>query len=572
MNPNNASYPYQINNPTDSQRHEMLEYVLRDEKRKDDLRNIIDSMSPPEDILSISKNRNCKDIKVAVIGSGEAGLASVFELRKIGCNITLFEASQRIGGRVYTYYFDRSNKQYGEFGPMSIPLSHETTWHYINLFNLETAPFVTDNENSLFYIRGGAAFNDQKGRSVSKNIYPKFNLSNKERKKSWIELKETIYLEYLNSLSIEARKELIDIKKEYSTEIKEIDKLSYRSACQNLNLSDEAISMLLYLEGNGHYLNLGFIEFLQKKYTCDSKYNYYIKDGMVNLPYSLYEAICDRNKHAYSDIDRTMLGKVNIKMGSPVVGIYNTESENKVILKYNDSLDKKEVLEEFNYVICAVPFSSLKRIELKPLFSNVKMRAINDMNYEEAQKIYLYCKERFWEKGNLSKRIIGGYSHTDMPLVSIYYPSDHSKQVLSKSGKWIMNSEKFDNESGALLASYSWGQNAVRFGSENIDLQINDVIAYISKIHNISESYIKSIVMDYKSIIWSDIQYIWGGGALSNPQDKVLFSYEVTLPEMDSKVFFAGEHISQKHISQQGALQSGMIVANEVAKQINENY
>ena len=45
---------------------------------------------------------------------------------------------------------------------------------------------------------------------------------------------------------------------------------------------------------------------------------------MVNLPYSLYEAICDRNKHAYSDIDRTMLGKVNIKMGSPVVGIYNT--------------------------------------------------------------------------------------------------------------------------------------------------------------------------------------------------------------------------------------------------------
>jgi monoamine oxidase len=40
------------------------------------------------------------------------------------------------------------------------------------------------------------------------------------------------------------------------------------------------------------------------------------------------------------------------------------------------------------------------------------------------------------------------------------------------------------------------------------------------------------------------------------------------VPEMGNKIFFAGEHISQKHVTQQGALKTGMLTANEVAKQI----
>ncbi len=86
--------------------------------------------------------------------------------------------------------------------------------------------------------------------------------------------------------------------------------------------------------------------------------------------------------------------------------------------------------------------------------------------------------------------------------------------------------------------------------------------------HELPPHYINENFIDYKSLIWSDVQYIWGAGALSKPQEKTLFSYAVTIPEMGNRVFFAGEHISQKHASQQGALQSGMISANEVAKQI----
>ena len=108
-------------------------------------------------------------------------------------------------------------------------------------------------------------------------------------------------------------------------------------------------------------------------------------------------------------------------------------------------------------------------------------------------------------------------------------------------------------------------------GNENAELQIRDAIRYIEKIHNLPLHYIDDNLIDYKSLIWSDVQYIWGAGALSKPEDKILFSYGAKMPEMNNRVFFAGEHISQKHGTQQGSLQSGMIAANEVAERIMIN-
>ncbi len=568
---NNSNYPYQVDNPSDSERYAMLEYILKIQNRSDDLGNINDLMSPPEDITNICQTGCGKNIKVAVIGAGDAGLAAAFELRKIGCNITLFEASQRIGGRVCTYYFGRNKKHYGELGPMSIPVSHETVWHYINLFKINTSPFVNHNDNALFYIRDERAVNDAKGKGVESNIYPKFNLSQIERKKTWFELHEKIYIKYLSSLTAELRKELIQVKSEYSKNIKDIDKLSYRNALENVDLSQDSISMIGHLEGKEQFFSLSLTEILQQYYTADFEYTYRITDGMINLPHSLYEALCDKNEEAYKGISKEQLGEIEIKMGFPVSGIYNSSSKDKAILKYMDYRDNKERSGEFDYVICAIPFSSMRRMEIKPLFTTSKMQAINEMNYEVAHKIYLYLKERFWETGSPSKKIVGGCSFTDLPLSSIYYPSDHAKAIPNKFKKWALKPGSSPEEAGVLLASYSWCQNAMRFGNENPELQISDVIKYIERIYNLPPHYIDENLIDYKSLIWSDIQYIWAAGALSKPEDKTLFSYAVTVPEMGGKVFFAGEHISQKHVSQQGALQTGMIAANEVAKQINNN-
>ncbi|WP_258802385.1 FAD-dependent oxidoreductase, partial [Hafnia paralvei] len=147
-------------------------------------------------------------------------------------------------------------------------------------------------------------------------------------------------------------------------------------------------------------------------------------------------------------------------MGATVNEIQDYLSENKIILKYTDSINNKERSEEFDYVVCAIPFSSLRRIEIKPSFTTSKMQAINEMNYAIAHKIYLYLRKRFWEMGSVSKKIIGGYSFTDLPVVSICYPSDHSKPIPGKYGKWTMETGSNNEEAGVLLAAYSWCQDA----------------------------------------------------------------------------------------------------------------
>lgn len=568
---NNLNYIYQVDNPSDCERYNMLEHALKMQNRVEDLNNIIDLMSPPKDITYICPSGSAKDIKVAIIGAGEAGLSAAFELRKIGCKITLFEASQRIGGKVYTYYFDRNNRKFGEFGEMSIPISHYTTWHYINLFNLETSPFVNNNNNALFYIRDERAVNDPKGKLVAKKIHPKFGLSKGDKRKLREQADKEVYLKYLNSLTIEERRELIEIKDKYSEGIKEIDKLSYRKAYEKAGFTEEAISMLGYIDESKQFFQLSLTEILQKYYTADSEFNYYIKDGMINLPLSLYRALLEDNEKIYKSIDKNQLGSVDIKMGTPIEGIYKSELENKVTLKYTEDETRKENLEKFDYVICTIPFQSLRRVDIKPNFNAKKIQAINEMNYEISQKIYLYLKERFWEMGGKSRGIVGGRTSTDLPLGSIYYPSDHSKAVNDKYGDYILKSGTSPKDPGVLLASYSWGKEAMILGNENLKLQISDVIRYIEKVHNLQPHYINDNLIDYKSLIWSDVEYIWGSGTLSKPEDKILFSYDVKLPEMGNRVFFAGEHISQKHGTQQGSLQSGMIAANEVAEQIMGN-
>ena len=179
----------QPNNPTYEERDNMLKSALEEVGRIEDYDNIKELLAPKENITNIIPPGKGKGIKIGIIGGGVAGLSSAFELRKLGFDITIFEKQkERIGGRIYTYYFDRDKKMYGELGAMRIPVSHGTTWHYIDIFELETRPFVQENENGIIYIRNKRARNDPDGRSVMKKIYPEFNLSTFEKNISWKEI------------------------------------------------------------------------------------------------------------------------------------------------------------------------------------------------------------------------------------------------------------------------------------------------------------------------------------------------------------------------------------------------
>jgi monoamine oxidase len=569
--PNNQTLevPYQSGNPTDQDRYTQLKYVLNTSGRPEDFENVIDILSPPEDITTICPKGCGKSSKVAIIGAGAAGLSAAYELRKIGCDVTIFEATNRIGGRIYTHYFGKEKKYYAELGPMRVPASHETTWHYLNLFNLSTHPFPTKNINGLFYVRDAHARNDPEGISVMNNIYPRYKLTEEEERTPWMELADRIYDKYLLSLPPEIRKQVMEIRPYYADSITAIDKMNYRTAYESTGLSQDAIAMLGYLSTfDLFFFNISLTELLQHIYTADFAFTYGIDGGLTNLTNSFYKELTSENPETYEGLTKDEIGRVTFRMKTAIDGIYENSEINKITLECRTTEDNVKSFETFDYVVCAIPFTSLRRVDIQPKFSVRKMQAIRELNFENAQKTFFLLKDRFWEMGSENQRIVGGSSSTSLPNISTYYPPDHAMAVKGTLNAWTLKSGASPYEPGPLLASYNWGEDAERLGNENGPLRIMDIKEYIEKIHCLPEGFIDKKLLSWVSIFWPNVEYIWTGGCFGKPGDKTLFSHVITLPEMNDRVFFAGEHISQKHVWLQGALQTGMNAANGIAARI----
>ncbi|WP_298623259.1 FAD-dependent oxidoreductase [uncultured Legionella sp.] len=89
---------------------------------------------------------------VAIVGAGAAGICAAYELLRIGLVPTIFEVSNRIGGRIHTQAFNypgTKNQPYAELGAMRIPPSSHIFLHYaqllkLNLLHTFPYPGVTD--------------------------------------------------------------------------------------------------------------------------------------------------------------------------------------------------------------------------------------------------------------------------------------------------------------------------------------------------------------------------------------------------------------------------------------------
>lgn len=573
----NCPIPPPLTNPSNSERYKLLQYALSEVARPEDYHNIISGLAPPTDITKIAPSGAFKNKKVGIIGGGLAGLASAFELRKLGFDITIFEAQEdRIGGRIYTYYFDKNKNLYGELGAMRIPISHEATWYYINLFNLDTRMFVQNNENAYIYVRDIRVRNDPAGRNIMEEIYPQFNLTPAERNMSVAQMIGNVVSKSLASMSPQVRKEILQVKPFYDPRLLYWDALNIRQVFESMGYSQGAIDLIGSVSPLiGSFFYTSYIEILQEEYSMDFVFLYEILGGTSNLPLAFYNSLNSSTPKEY-DIPKEQLGNIKILMGNWVTDISSSEKSNNVIIKYENKRSRKKLLESFDYVICTVPFSTLRTINIDPLFSPEKMQAIKEVTYADSQKTLFLCSQRFWEEGSPDERIVGGGSYTDMPITSLWYPSDHSQYILDwKTPReceynipvddWTLLQGASPNAPGVLLASYNFDQDAVRLGNMDELLRLESIKQQVEKVNGLSEDYLNSILKNYRTIHWNSEEWFRGAFCYFSPEQKRLFSYVMVKPEYNNRVFFAGEHTSPKHGWIQGALQTGMKAANSLA-------
>ena len=85
------------------------------------------------------------------------------------------------------------------------------------------------------------------------------------------------------------------------------------------------------------------------------------------------------------------------------------------------------------------------------------------MNYSASTKILFQVRERIWEAED---GITGGATVTDLPIRRLNYPTPDPT-----------------TPRGVLLASYTWDQDAARWGAMDEETRLEEALEDVSKIH-----------------------------------------------------------------------------------------
>jgi monoamine oxidase len=452
--------------------------------------------------------------RVLIIGAGMAGLVAAYELKREGHDPVVLEAQGRVGGRVYTLRAPFAPGLHAEAGAMRIPRTHDLTIEYCRLFNLPMRPFVMGNPNGIVYIGG------ERMTAAEANEHPErlpFNLSSTEHGRSADALWQDAIGEIRSMVETDGEQAWQEIVRRY-------DEYSLYEFLKSKGFSEGAIEFYAVMNFVESDLHNSFVEVLREELGGAYVDMSTIAGGMDALPNAFFTELQDV-----------------IRLGAEVRSI--RQDGDSVTLTCRVGMDNLSFTGD--YAICTVPFSVLRPIEHR--FSREKERAIRQLNYHASTKInyhastkiLLQVRDRIWETSD--GIVDGGATVTDLPARRLNYPPQDES-----------------TRRGVLLASYTWGQDALQWGAMDEETRIEEALDDVAQIH----PGIREVFEVGASHAWYGDRWARGAFALFAPEQQTQLQSAILQPE--GRVYFAGEHCSLYHAWIQGALESGIRAAQQI--------
>lgn len=472
---------------------------------------------------------------IAVLGAGISGLVAAYELARKGYRVQVFEANSRVGGRIMTARYENAH---AELGAMRIPASHHGTHHYINLLQLDTAPFKNSDNNTLIRVRGTTLGRDTASREQLADLY---ELGATDRHYALTDLAFPLYQRVAQLGLTEAEQADIRTSRiaESTDRVRDLDTQTVHDFLVRTNPVGEPSSVDFFADVN--YLKdiwQAPVTALVKEFVGDRGDGLsQIRAGMDLLP-----------QHLLALLEQDFKRQVTVHLQTQVIGIQVAGQTTTLTLSHMGEPRQ----ETFDYALCTLPFGVLRHIMLTGI-STAKASAIDRFRYAPATKVLLNFSERFWE--SLPAPILGGSSLTDGIAAQIYYPTATSIKThpadSSKAGL-LPNSALFprnlapthttvpDTGPGVLIGSYAWGRNAERLGAMSHEHRLTTVLDCLRDLHG-------SVVDDYfagtgASMAWGQNPYSAGAYAQGAPRDLLTLFNAAQTPE--HHLYFCGEHLS----------------------------
>ncbi len=447
--------------------------------------------------------------KVIVLGAGLAGMVAAYELILAGHDVTVLEARNRSGGRVWTLRDDYPEGLYAEAGATNVFDNHAWTMKYLKLLGVALEPMESTNGAALYHLRGKRVLL-KPGSPVD---WP-LELNADEKGLS----RAAMWAKYVTPVL----RELGDLESAGwpSASLNRFDRVSFAEFLRQQGASPGATEILkLGLAdqlGDGADATSALNLLREAALRATLKQAFFIRGGSDTFTKAFAAKLGDR-----------------IHYGLPAVRIEQNARGVRVTCRQSD------IHQNFtaDYLICAIPFSVLKTVEVSPGFSSGKQQVIAQLGNTSVVRVFLQTRRRFWLDEGLT-----GSATTDLPIMTAY---DKAHYLPGTRG---------------LLEAYVAGEKARKLAAmpaaERLALTVKHV-----------EQFLPGLAQNYEggaSVCWD--QEEWSRGAYAWFKSGQMESWLQHFARPEGRVHFAGDHLSPWPGWMNGALQSGYRAAREVSQ------
>jgi monoamine oxidase len=515
--------------------------------------------------------------RVIVVGAGLAGLVAAHALLEAGHDVTVLEASDRVGGRVLTFR-GFSEDLHAEAGAGFVPGAHTFTVGFALQFGL------------------GLVLRGKQGRST--DFLAGWRIDDQVRSNWPVELTKMEIAgtpgEWLQRYTGDAVNSVLSSRPRDPSwpprSLHPIDEMSFAQFLERAGASEGAVSVLrrgfFDLRGDGvsECSALLILRDIAESVVAASS-SVPARLAPVHPATHQYRALTRRPASALAPVTTaataaarpntpTFVRQTPIPAVKDVTeidpnGVYHIEGGNdtlpnafvrklgghvrprkpvtrieqdaKGVRVYCSGIADPELAD---YVISALPFSALRSIDVVPEFSDDKADVVAQLPYTSVTRIFLEFDQRFWLDEGLE-----GLASTDLPD-SVNAPIP---------GFWIEEATAVQPGTAGILDCYITGEWARRLALMDDEERLAFTLNQVERVFPGANSHYAGCVM---TKIWDDDPWARGGYAWFRPGQMQTWCPLLAAPE--GRIHFAGDDTSVHPGWMQGALESGLRAATEV--------
>jgi monoamine oxidase len=468
-----------------------------------------------------------KGVKVVVLGGGIGGLVAAYELKKLGFEVTVLEARERPGGRVWTgrkgdkvefvdgtvQTIDWADGNYQNIGAGRLPSTHWTILRYCRELGVPLEVEVNTSQSNLLQndtANGGAPVALRKAEADARGqvsellskclaqgaLDQEFNAEDKDR-----------MLTFLRSYGD------LDKANKFVGGSPVLGRAGFKippAAGSQVGVVDSVMDMKTLLDENFWSAMLFTEEWAQSATMMQPV------GGMDKIPYAFAKS----------------LGAI-VKYNAPVKSFKRTSTG--VSVTYTQGGAEKNI--EATYCIIALPFEILKKLEND--LSAAPKAAIMGSTPAGYYKVS-WESRRFWEQ---DYNIYGGLSWVSQGPSPIWYPSAN---LMAQTGVFVSG---YMEEQGTPFYTMSMAE---KFAASK---------ASVEKLHpGHGQELGKPVFFGWRRIKWNEASWIrtWGGGRAG---------YNALIAG-DGPYYFAGDTVSNVNAWQEGAALSAKLVVQQISDRV----